>query len=144
MKEQVAEIVAAYLKRNQLPPSELPGLIASVSQSLARLGQAPVAPPATLTPAVPMRRSVGANAVICLDCGFKAKMLKRHLTTAHGLSVDDYRARWGLPLDYPLVARNYSARRSALAKAAGLGKGTGRLRRIGRVLRTSPIAPNQW
>lgn len=124
MKEQVANIVAAYLKRNQVLVTELPGLITSVNQAFGNLGQAPTAAVSPLpTPAVPIRRSVGAEAITCLDCGFKAKILKRHLSTAHGLTVDQYRTRWGLPSDYPLVARNYSARRSALAREAGLGKG---------------------
>jgi predicted transcriptional regulator len=122
MKEQVAEIVAAYVRKNRIDTAALPELIASVSKSLANLGQA-VAPtaPAPLTPAVSVRRSVTANAVICLDCGFKGLMLRRHLTTAHNLSVDEYRRKWGLASDHPVVARNYAARRSELAKAAGLG-----------------------
>jgi len=126
MKEHVAEIVAAYVRQNHISAAELPELIASVNQALASLEQAPPDPPAALTPAVPIRRSVDADAITCLDCGFKAKMLKRHLSTAHGMSVDAYRARWHLPPDYPFVAGNYSARRSALAKGLGLGKRTGR------------------
>jgi predicted transcriptional regulator len=121
MKEYVAEIVAAFLKRNQVPAPELPALIASVSQSLASLGQAPAAVPAPLTPAVSIRNSVGAETITCLDCGKKAKMLKRHILTAHSMTVDEYRSRWGLRPDYPMVARNYAARRSELAKSIGLG-----------------------
>jgi predicted transcriptional regulator len=123
VKEHVAEIVVAFVKRNQVPASELPALVASVSQSLAGLVQAPAAAPAPLTPAVPIRSSVGAETITCLDCGKKAKMLKRHIFTAHNMTVDDYRSRWGLKPDYPMVARNYAARRSELAKAAGLGRG---------------------
>jgi predicted transcriptional regulator len=124
MKEWVAEIVAAYVRKNQINGSELPALIASVSQSLASLGQPPtIAPiPRPLTPAVTIRQSVGADAITCLDCGAKAKMLKRHLHKAHGLSPHEYRARWSLPADYPLVSTNYAARRSELAKAAGFGR----------------------
>jgi predicted transcriptional regulator len=122
MIEQVAEIVAAFLKRNQVPATELPALIASVNQSLASLGQASAAAPTSLTPAVPIRRSVGAESITCLDCGQKSKMLKRHLMTAHGMTVDEYRTRWGLLPDYPMVAKNYSARRSELAKSLGLGR----------------------
>jgi predicted transcriptional regulator len=122
MKEQVAEIVAAYLKRNRVDPSELPALIDQVSQSLGTLGQAPAAAPVTLTPAVPIRRSVGVETITCLDCGQTSKMLKRHLMTAHGFTADEYRARWGLAADYPMTAPSYSARRSELAKAAGLGQ----------------------
>jgi predicted transcriptional regulator len=121
MKEHVAEIVAAFLKRNLIPAPELPALIASVGQSLNSLGQAPAAP-APLTPAVPIRGSVGAETITCLDCGKKAKMLKRHLTTAHNMTVEGYRTRWGLKPDYPVVARNYAARRSELAKSIGLGQ----------------------
>ena len=121
MKERVTEIVAAYVGKNQLDPAELPALIASVSQALAGLGQAPALAPASLTPAVPIRRSVGAETITCLDCGYKGQMLKRHLSTAHGFGVDEYRTRWGLAAGYPMVAQNYSARRSELAKSLGLG-----------------------
>jgi predicted transcriptional regulator len=121
MKEHVAEIVVAFVKRNRVPVPELPALIASVSQSLSGLSQTPAAAPASLAPAVPIRSSVGAKTVSCLDCGKKAKMLKRHLTTAHNMTVDEYRTRWSLPKDYPVVARNHSARRSELAKSIGLG-----------------------
>jgi putative zinc finger/helix-turn-helix YgiT family protein len=126
MKEQVAEIVAAYVGHNTIPSDQLPTLITSVRQALAGLGQSTAAPPAALTPAVPIRRSVGANAITCLDCGYMGQMLKRHLTTAHGLGVDEYRTRWGLPSDYPMVAPNYAARRSELAKQIGLGTRGGR------------------
>ena len=127
MKERVAEIVAAYLKRNSVAPDQLPALIISVNQALVGLDQPTAAPLIPLTPAVPIRRSIAAHKITCLDCGYKGLMLKRHLTAAHGLSVADYRIRWSLPSDYPVVAPNYSARRSGLAKAAGLGS-----RRLGR------------
>jgi predicted transcriptional regulator len=123
MKEHVAEIVAAYVGKNRVDPAELPALIASVNQALASLDQASsAAAPTSLTPAVPIRRSVGAESITCLDCGQKSKMLKRHLSTAHSMTVDEYRTRWGLPTDYPMVAKNYSARRSELAKSLGLGR----------------------
>jgi predicted transcriptional regulator len=125
MKERVAEIVAAFVKRNLVPATELPALIASVNQALAGLSQAPAAAPAALNPAVSIRHSVGAETITCLDCGQKSKMLKRHLTTAHGMTVDEYRTRWSLPSDYPMVAKNYSARRSELAKSLGLGRRAG-------------------
>lgn len=121
MKEQVAALVAAYVRKNRLDPSELPALINQVRQTLAGLGQS-LAAPAALTPAVPIKRAVQAGSVTCFDCGFKSQMLKRHLRVAHGMTADEYRARWGLPRDYPMVARNYSARRSELAKAVGLGQ----------------------
>ena len=121
MKQHVAEIVAAYVRKNRVGASELPELIASVSQTLAGLREAPAPPVASpLIPAVSIRRSVGADVLTCLDCGYKGQMLKRHLTTAHGMTVDDYRSRWKLPTDYPMVAKNYSARRSDLAKSLGL------------------------
>jgi len=88
------------------------------------------------TPAVPVRRSVQRDVVVCLDCGWKGKMLRRHLTTRHGLSGEDYLKRWGLPGDHPLTAPNYSVQRSNLAKELGLGRGgrgesSGRRRRKG-------------
>jgi predicted transcriptional regulator len=122
MNKYVVEIVAAYVGKNQVDPSELPALIATVSQTLSSLGQAANPLPVARSPAVPIRRSVSANAITCLDCGWSGKMLKRHLTTAHGLTVDQYRTRWDLACDYPIVAKGYSARRSELAKATGLGR----------------------
>ena len=123
MIERVAEIVAAYVKRNSISADQLPDLIAQVSQSLAGLGQ-PIAEPAdaaALTPAVSIRRSIGKEAMICLDCGKSAKMLKRHIASTHGMTPDEYRSRWNLPKNYQMVAASYSARRSELAKASGLG-----------------------
>jgi predicted transcriptional regulator len=96
-------------------------LIATVNQSLGYLRQAPAAPVNPLTPAVPIRRSVGSETITCLDCGWSGQMLKRHLSTAHAMTVDGYRTQWGLPSDYPMAARGYSARRSALANSLGLG-----------------------
>ena len=122
MKEQVAEIVAAYVGNNTIALDQLPTVITTVSEALARLGQAPVSvPESPLTPAVPIRRSVGDDAITCLDCGYKGQMLKRHLTTAHGFTPQQYRERWKLASDYPMVAKNYAARRSELAKSSGLG-----------------------
>jgi predicted transcriptional regulator len=121
MKEQVAEIVAAYLRNNSVAPSDIPAIIAQVYQSLAGLGQ-PQPSETPLQPAVPIRRSVNAEHVVCLDCGVKKKLLRRHLANAHNLTPADYRERWKLPTDYPLVAPNYAVRRSEMAKAAGLGR----------------------
>ena len=122
MKEQVATIVAAYVRRNSIGLSELPALIQRVSQSLAGLSQQPAtAPPGTLTPAVPIRRSVADDKVTCLECGWSGQMLRRHLTT-HGTNPEGYRARWKLTANYPMTAKYYSVRRSALAKSLGLGK----------------------
>jgi predicted transcriptional regulator len=129
MKERVAEIVAAYVGKNRVDPAELPALIASVNQAIASLGQPPAKSPASLTPAVSIRRSVGADALICLECGFKSKMLKRHLRVAHGMTPLEYRAKWDLRKDYPMTAPNYAARRSELAKSLGLGRQGGRRKR---------------
>ena len=121
MKEQVAEIVAAYVRKNPVAATELPSLINQVNQTLSSLGQ-PLATLAMLSPAVPIKRSVQPEAITCLDCGHRQRILKRHLMTAHQLTPAAYRERWGLRTDYPLIAPSYSARRSELAKAAGLGK----------------------
>ncbi len=121
MKEQVAQIVSAYVRRNPVPNDQLPSIIATVHGALSGLGEK-AEPAIELKPAVPIRGSAGANAITCLDCGFKAKMIKRHLKQAHNLTPDEYKARWRLKRDYPLVAKNYSATRSALAKSLGLGR----------------------
>ena len=118
----VAKIIASYVSHHNLAPEQIPELIASVHRTITGLGQ-PVEAPAALTPAVPVRRSVQRDVVVCLDCGWKGKMLRRHLTTRHGLSADDYLKRWGLPGDHPLTAPNYSVQRSNLAKELGLGRG---------------------
>lgn len=123
--ELAAEIVAAFVSRNSLPVSELPALILSVDATLRRLATgapATVASPAEQpTPAVSIRKSVTADHLICLDDGKRFKSLKRHLATL-GMTPEEYRAKWGLPADYPMVAANYAARRSDLAKSMGLGQ----------------------
>ena len=118
----VAKIVSSYVSHHNLSPEQIPDLIISVHRTIAGLGQ-PIETQVAPTPAVPLRRSVQRDAVICLDCGWKGKMLRRHLTTRHGLSGDDYLKRWGLPGDHPLTAPNYSVQRSNLAKELGLGRG---------------------
>jgi predicted transcriptional regulator len=120
--ENVAAIVAAFVKNNKVPAAELPALIASVNQALAGLGQAPAAAPAALNPAVSIRQSIRPDYLVCLDCGQKAKMLKRHLSAAHGMTPEEYRLKWSLPTDYPITAPNYAAKRSELAKSIGLGR----------------------
>jgi len=120
----VAKIIASYVSHHNLSPEQIPELIGSVHRTIVGLGQ-PAEPPAALTPAVSVRRSVQRDVVTCLDCGWKGKMLRRHLTTRHGLSGDEYLRRWGLPADHPLTAPNYSAQRSTLAKELGLGRGRG-------------------
>jgi predicted transcriptional regulator len=132
----VAKIIASYVSHHNLSPEQIPELIASVHRTIAALGQPAEAQAATPIPAVPLRRSVQRDVVICLDCGWKGKMLRRHLTTRHGLTGDEYLKRWGLPGDHPLTAPNYSVQRSNLAKELGLGRGgrredSGRRRRRG-------------
>ena len=118
---QVAEIVSSYLRHHQVEPDQLAGLIVEVHRALAGLARVPpVQEP--VKPAVPIRRSVQQDYIVCLECGYRAQMLRQHLRVAHGLDVAAYRARWRLPVDYPLTAPNYSARRSAMSKALGFGR----------------------
>jgi predicted transcriptional regulator len=117
-----SKIVTAYLKGNSLAAAELSGLIQTVHSALAQVNSpAPLAAVAQ-QPAVPIKKSVTPEAVYCLDCGKPQKMLKRHLGTAHDLTVDDYRAKWNLPSDYPVVAPAYAQKRSQLALNSGLGR----------------------
>ena len=115
-----AKIVSAYVENEAVAPSELPGLIVSVHQELATVGAEPES--LALVPAVPIKRSVARGYITCLEDGVRQKMLKRHLRIAHGLSPEEYREKWQLPSDYPIVAPDYAAKRSALAKKIGLGK----------------------
>lgn len=123
--ELTTEIVSAYVGRNSVAASDLPELIRTIHATLAEIasGKAAAAAAEPLTPAVPIRRSVTPDYIISLEDGSKYKSLKRHLATKYGMTPDDYRAKWGLPKDYPMVAPNYAAERSALAVAAGLGQG---------------------
>jgi predicted transcriptional regulator len=120
--ELTAEIVAAHAENNKVSGGELPGLIQAIHGALAALGQSATPEPEQLTPAVPIRSSVKPDAITCLDCGAKFKMLKRHLTTDHGLTPAEYRARWDLKADYPIVAPHYAAKRRDLALTNGLGR----------------------
>ena len=115
---RTTEIVSAHLRKNTVPVDQVPSLINDIHQALSSLG---VEEP-DLTPAVPINRSVRKATILCLECGKSFKILKGHLSTAHGLGVKEYRARWGLPADYPMVAPNYAAQRSELAKKIGLGR----------------------
>jgi predicted transcriptional regulator len=109
-REHVARIVSAYAKRHALAPDQLPALIATVHGALVGIeGGEPPEPAKFLAPAVPIRRSVQPDAITCLDCGRHQRVLKRHLMTAHQLTVDEYRKRWGLKSDYPMVAPNSTA-----------------------------------
>jgi predicted transcriptional regulator len=121
--ELSTEIVAAYVSHNAVSPTDLPKLIADVHGALRALQSTDApAPVEELKPAVPVRKSVAPDYIICLEDGKKFKSLKRHLRTHYNLSPEEYREKWGLPADYPMVAPNYSATRSKLAKDNGLGR----------------------
>jgi predicted transcriptional regulator len=118
-----ADIVAAFVSNNSVPVADLPGLITSVHNALDGLGRTGGPEPAEpLTPAVPIKKSIMPDYLVCLEDGKKFKSLKRHLRTRYGLSPEDYRERWNLSSDYPMVAPNYAAARSELAKTMGLGQ----------------------
>lgn len=121
--ELAADIVSAYVSNNSVPASDLPGLINEVHSALLRVttGAAPAAPEA-LRPAVPVKKSVTNDFIVCLEDGKKFKSLKRHLRTQYNMSPEEYREKWGLPPDYPMVAPAYAKARSALAKQMGLGQ----------------------
>jgi predicted transcriptional regulator len=116
-----AQIVSAHVSHNPVPAAELPGLIQEVFRTLAGVGNAPAAAPQRPQPAVPIKKSITPNYLICLEDGKKLKMLKRHLKTVYNMTPEQYRERWGLPPDYPMVAPEYAKQRSALAKKIGLG-----------------------
>ncbi|MBS3652587.1 MucR family transcriptional regulator [Pseudaminobacter sp. 19-2017] len=118
-----SDVVSAYISNNAVPHSSLPSLISEVHASLTRLGAAPQeAVEEPKKPAVPIKKSVTDDYIVCLEDGKKFKSLKRHLSTHYGVTPDEYRAKWGLPSDYPMVAPGYAAARSALAKSMGLGR----------------------
>ncbi|MGI9450852.1 MAG: MucR family transcriptional regulator [Geminicoccaceae bacterium] len=116
-----AEITSAYVANNTVAIVDLAQIISTVADNLKQLGQEPVED-AKLEPAVPIKKSVTSEFIICLEDGKKLKMLKRHLQTRYGMTPDEYRRRWGLKDDYPMVAPAYAATRSALAKKIGLGR----------------------
>ena len=121
--ELAAEIVSAYVSNNTVVSSELPNVINDVYEALSRAaarGGQPVKE--ELRPAVPVKRSIAPDHIVCLEDGKKFKSLKRHLRTHYNLTPEEYREKWGLPHDYPMVAPNYAAARSALAKKMGLGQ----------------------
>jgi predicted transcriptional regulator len=117
-----AEIVSAHVANNTVGQQEVPDLIQSVFGKLTELAAGEETESVELTPAVPIRKSVTDDHIICLEDGKKLKMLKRHLMTAYGMTPEDYRAKWGLKPDYPMVAPNYAAKRQELAKKIGLGR----------------------
>lgn len=120
LMEWTTEIVASHVRNSKMNVSELPPLIRSVHGALKGLVANASAP--APEPAVPIRRSVTSEYIICLEDGLKLKMLKRHLSTAYNLTPEQYREKWGLPIDYPMVAPSYARQRSALAKKIGLGR----------------------
>ena len=121
-----SDIVAAHVSNNSVAVSDVATLISNVYAALASLGQAePAAPEVAREPAVSIRSSIKPDHIVCLEDGKKLKMLKRHLSTHYNLTPDEYRARWGLPSDYPMVAPNYAAHRRELAKQIGLGRKPG-------------------
>jgi predicted transcriptional regulator len=118
-----AQIVSAHVSKNQVGTDALPSLIQSVYRSLSTAGEVETATPeAPRAPAVPVKKSVFPDYIVCLEDGKKLKMLKRHLQTSYGLTPDAYRNKWGLPREYPMVAPSYAATRSTLAKSIGLGR----------------------
>ena len=121
-----SDIVSAHVSNNNVTVNDLPTLIQSVYHALANVGEPASVVEEKREPAVSARASVKPDAVICMECGIKGKMLKRHLMTEHGLTPQEYRTRWNLSPDYPMIAPNYAAKRSELAKSIGLGRKPGR------------------
>jgi predicted transcriptional regulator len=119
-----AQIVSAHVQHNKVQSEDLPGFIQQIYKTLQSVGAEPAVAEKP-APAVPVKKSVFDDHVICLDCGKKLKMLKRHLMTDHSMTPEQYRERWGLGRDYPMVAPEYASKRSALAKKIGLGRKTG-------------------
>jgi len=128
----VSDIVAAYVSNNPVPVGDLPAMIKSVHATLGGLsGGLSGETVTTQKPAIPVKKSITPEFLICLEDGKKLKMLKRYLRSRYGLSPDQYRTKWGLPADYPMVASNYAAQRSEFAKKIGLGKPATKGRRRG-------------
>jgi predicted transcriptional regulator len=120
--ELTATIVSAYLSNNAVPPGDIPALINQVHSALTRVGSGGDAPSEPLKPAVPVKKSITPEYIVCLEDGKKFKSLKRHLRTQYNMTPEQYRDKWNLPADYPMVAPNYAAARSELAKQMGLGQ----------------------
>ena len=121
--ELTADIVSAYVSRNTISVADLPKLVTSVHASLRGLSQPDEPDQPKQTPAVPVSKSVTDEYIVCLEDGKRFKSLKRHLTAKYGMTPDEYRRKWNLPADYPMVAPSYSRTRSKLAKRSGLGQG---------------------
>jgi predicted transcriptional regulator len=127
--QMTADVVSAYLQKNKIPADQVPVAIKAVHTSLSGLVVVGASSPAANNPAISIRKSITPNYIVCLEDGRKLKMLKRHLRTAYGLTPEQYRVKWGLPANYPMVAPNYAERRSVLAKKIGLGRMSGKKRR---------------
>jgi predicted transcriptional regulator len=131
--EMTADIVSAYVGNNTVSAAELPGLISNIHAALSQVSTGTVeVAPEPKEPAVPIRKSISPDYLICLEDGRKFKSLKRHLRTKYDMSPEEYRAKWGLAKDYPMVAPNYAKARSDLAKQMGLGQGGRKPARAGR------------
>ncbi len=124
----VARLVAAYVANNRMMAHDLPVFIETMHRTITTLGNGAEFVAEALKPAISIRRSVTDDHIVCLEDGLKFKSLKRHLRSSYGLTPEQYRVKWGLPHDYPMVAPNYAARRSTLAKQIGLGRKRGRRR----------------
>jgi predicted transcriptional regulator len=122
MLRMASEIVSAYVGNNSVPAEQIPELIQSVYRSLLGVGHIHGLGDLAPTPATPIKKSITPDYLICLEDGKKLKMLKRHLRTVYNMTPQEYRAKWGLPSDYPMVAPNYASQRSAFAKSIGLGR----------------------
>jgi predicted transcriptional regulator len=121
LTELASRIASAYLSNNPVPVAQLPNLIRDIHMALVQVEKVPEPVVEQLQPAVPIKKSITPDYIVCLEDGKKLKMLKRHLATSFGLTPEQYRERWGLPSDYPMVAPNYANQRSRLAKQIGLG-----------------------
>ena len=122
--QMATTIVAAHVSKSSVSAADIPRLLSDIYQALSGLAGGRTAIAASRhEPAVPIKKSVTPDHIVCLECGRKQKMLKRHIRTAYGLSPEQYRERWELPTDYPMVAANYSKKRSSLARQIGLGTG---------------------
>ena len=123
MLHMTTEMVAAYFGNNTVPAGQISEIISTVHESLNKLTEKPAEPESEpLKPAVPIRRSITPEYIVCLEDGKRLKMLKRHLRTTYNMTPEEYRTKWGLPSDYPMVAPNYAAQRSEFAKKIGLGR----------------------
>jgi predicted transcriptional regulator len=120
-----ADVAAAYVSNNTLPPAQITDVIRTIYASFLSLERTDGAAPSNAKPVVPIKKSVTPDYIICLEDGKKLKMLKRHLRTAYGMTPDEYRMKWGLPIDYPMVAPKYAEQRSIFAKKIGLGRKPG-------------------